>query len=59
MFLVEGPHLFELAKAKGEIVRVFATSTAYQGEYEFLSRRRTPLSKIADVESASRRHRRV
>ncbi len=51
LFLVEGPHLFELAKAKGEIVRVFATSTEYQGEYEFHLVGEALFQKITDVET--------
>jgi RNA methyltransferase, TrmH family len=50
-YLVEGPHLFELAKSKGQIVRVFATSTEYDGDYEFHLVGESLFRKISDVET--------
>lgn len=51
LFVVEGPHLFDIAKRSGRIVRVFATSSEYDGDYEFHLLAPSLFAKLSDVES--------
>jgi TrmH family RNA methyltransferase len=50
-FVVEGPHLFAMAKQAGRIETVFATSTEYDGNYEFHLLTPTLFAKLSEVES--------
>lgn len=51
LFVVEGPHLFEMAKQSGLIHSVYATSFAYEGDYEFHLVAEPLFAKLSDVES--------
>lgn len=51
LFVVEGPHLFDIAKRSGRIVSVFATSSEYAGDYEFHLVTPSLFAKLSDVES--------
>lgn len=51
LFVVEGPHLYDIAKRSGRIVSVFATSTEYDGDYEFHLVTPGLFAKLSDVES--------
>jgi len=51
LFVVEGPHLFEIAKARERIAAVYATSSEYAGDYEFHLITPALFAKLTDVET--------
>jgi TrmH family RNA methyltransferase len=51
LFVIEGPHLFEIAKRKNRIVSVFATSSEFDGDYEFHLLAPSLFAKLSEVES--------